>query len=158
MSNVNQLLSKALSTASEDEAMACLRMARKKGGSIEESTSSGDYNGHDAKYWYDKAYIWYTQAKAVQTKGMSAEQQKHLYQMYQTEAESVIRLRAEKRKLEHENEKLKLKKELPKWHAPLMSLQFLMIILLLALNTIQSADFGVESTQGDKHELEFVPR
>jgi len=33
--SANQLIAKALSTASEDEAIACLRMARKKGMNIE---------------------------------------------------------------------------------------------------------------------------
>jgi len=152
MSNVNQLLSKALSTTSEDEAMACLRMARKKGGRIEESTSSGDYNGHDAKYWYDKAVIWYNHAK--ETKENSAT----LHKWYKQEETENSRLRVKASILESENEKPKLKKELPIWHIPLMSLQFLMIILLLTLNGVQSANFGVESTQGDKNELESVPR
>lgn len=37
--SANQLMTKALSTTSEDEAIACLKMARKKGLKIEGSTS-----------------------------------------------------------------------------------------------------------------------
>jgi hypothetical protein len=148
MSNVNQLLSKALSTTSEDEAMACLRMARKKGGRIEESTSSGDYNGHDAKYWYDKAAVWYTQAK--KTKENSAT----LHKWYKQEETENNRLRVKAASLERENEKLKLKKELPIWHIPLMSLQFMIIFILLALNNVHSSNTDIESTQESKHSLE----
>lgn len=39
--SANQLLSKALSTDSEDEAITCLKMARKKGLKLEEDTSKG---------------------------------------------------------------------------------------------------------------------
>jgi hypothetical protein len=37
MSKINTLLSKAMSTSSEEEAIACLRMARKHGSSVEGS-------------------------------------------------------------------------------------------------------------------------
>jgi hypothetical protein len=43
--SANQLLSKALNTDSEDEAIACLKMARKKGLKLEEDTSKGYYEG-----------------------------------------------------------------------------------------------------------------
>jgi hypothetical protein len=39
----NQLLSKALSTDSEDEAISCLKMARKKGLKLEEGFNEGYY-------------------------------------------------------------------------------------------------------------------
>lgn len=62
---IDQLLAKALSTSSEEEAMSCLRMARKKNagkttnvnveGAGFPSKSTGEYNGRSAKYWYDKA-------------------------------------------------------------------------------------------------------
>jgi hypothetical protein len=39
--SANQLLSKALSTDSEDEAIACLKMVRKKGLKLEEDISKG---------------------------------------------------------------------------------------------------------------------
>lgn len=42
--SANQLLSKALSTESEDEAIACLKMARKKGLKLEEDITSGYYD------------------------------------------------------------------------------------------------------------------
>ena len=95
--SINQLLAKALSTTSEDEAMTCLRMARKRGGKLEDSSAPAEYNGHDAKYWYEL----YHQANA-QSDRMTQEQQKHLYRMYQNEVERVARLRREKHALESE--------------------------------------------------------
>lgn len=131
MSNVNQLLAKALSTTSEDEAMACLRMARKKGGRLEDSSAPAEYNGHDAKYWYDKAYKWYHEAKKRED-GLSPEQQKHLYKMYQSEAESTSRLRQEKYVLEREIAKLK---SMPKgtWKLPVIFLQAFIILMLMQM-------------------------
>lgn len=41
--SANKLLSKALSTDSEDEAIACLKMARKKGLKFEEDINEGYY-------------------------------------------------------------------------------------------------------------------
>jgi hypothetical protein len=41
--SANQLLSKALSTDSEDEAISCLKMARKKGLKLEGDINSGYY-------------------------------------------------------------------------------------------------------------------
>jgi hypothetical protein len=41
----NQILSKALSTESEDEAIACLKMARKKGLKLEGDTNKGYSEG-----------------------------------------------------------------------------------------------------------------
>jgi hypothetical protein len=41
--SANQLLSKALSTESEDEAISCLKMARKKGLKLEEDITRGYY-------------------------------------------------------------------------------------------------------------------
>lgn len=65
--SVNQLLAKAMSTSSEEEAMSCLRMARKRGTVFEQaSTSSSDYKGHDARYWYSKAEQYYDIAKKKQ--------------------------------------------------------------------------------------------
>lgn len=59
MTQIDQLLAKALSTSSEEEAIACLRMARKKG-STHTATSkpktahdSSTYSGHTAKEWCD---------------------------------------------------------------------------------------------------------
>lgn len=56
MSKVNQLLEKAISTSSEEEAVSCLRMARKhhKGGSVSVSTSSTS-DGKSAQYWKEQA-------------------------------------------------------------------------------------------------------
>lgn len=53
MDKYNQLIAKAISTTSDDEALSCLRMAKKIGGTI--NISNGEYNGKTAEYWYDKA-------------------------------------------------------------------------------------------------------
>lgn len=129
MSNVNQLLAKALSTTSEDEAMACLRMARKKGGRLEDSESSSEYNGHGAKYWYEKAALYYGKAKE-KSDGLTPAQQQHLWNMYKSESESVSRLRREKFTLESEVRKLK---DQPTgwWKIPVIALQFIVIIVLV---------------------------
>ena len=59
----NQLIAKALSTASEDEAIACLRMARKRGAKMSDSTqttqkttSYADHN--EVKRWQSIANDW----------------------------------------------------------------------------------------------------
>ena len=59
----NQLIAKALSTASEDEAIACLRMARKRGAKMSDSTqttqkttSCADHN--EVKRWQSIANDW----------------------------------------------------------------------------------------------------
>lgn len=61
---VNQLLSKAMSTTSEDEAIACLKMARKKGSEFESTESKTDlFNGKTAEYWYKQTYVYYDHAR-----------------------------------------------------------------------------------------------
>lgn len=59
MSTTQQLLSKAMSTGSEDEAIACLRMARKRGGTIDFNPPTPPvdvkFNGKSAKEWYGVA-------------------------------------------------------------------------------------------------------
>lgn len=61
MSQIDQLLAKALSTTSEEEAIACLRMARKKGGKYAPTSKPkpiytiSTYGGHTAKEWRDAA-------------------------------------------------------------------------------------------------------
>lgn len=59
MSKVNQLLAMAMSTTSEDEAIACLRMARKQGGTVQLDNKTED---KDTKYWRDKANHYYNMA------------------------------------------------------------------------------------------------
>lgn len=122
MSNINQLLAKALSTTSEDEAMACLLMARKKGGRLENSSVPAEHNGHDAKYWYEKAAVYYTKAKE------KSEAQQQLWNMYKNKSESVLRLRSEKQQLEREINQLKSKGV---WKIPLIAVQFFVITVLL---------------------------
>jgi hypothetical protein len=129
MSNINQLLAKALSTTSEDEAMACLRMARKKGGRLENSSVPAEHNGHDAKYWYEKAAMYYTKAKE-KSEGLTPTQQQQLWNMYKNESESVLRLRSEKQQLEREINQLK-SKPTGVWKIPLITVQFFVIIVLL---------------------------
>lgn len=129
MSNINQLLAKALSTTSEDEAMACLRMARKKGGRLENSSVPADHHGHDAKYWYEKAAMYYTKAKE-KSEGLTPTQQQQLWNMYKNESESVLRLRSEKQQLEREINQLK-SKPTGVWKIPLIAVQSFIIIVLL---------------------------
>lgn len=131
MSNINQLLAKALSTTSEEEAMSCLRMARKKGGRLDDS-SSADYNGHDARYWYDKAALYYTKAKE-KSDGLTHEQQKHLYRLYESECNDARRLRQEKHVLESEIRKLKDKPTGVWWMVPVMVIQFILIMALIQM-------------------------
>lgn len=60
MTHIDQLLAKALSTTSEEEAIACLRMARKKGTTTTSTakpaastSSTSTYGGYTAKEWRD---------------------------------------------------------------------------------------------------------
>lgn len=134
MSNINQLLAKALSTTSEEEAMSCLRMARKKGGRLEDSGSS-DYNGHGAKYWYDKAATYYAKVKE-NADGLTLTQQKQLYRMFRDETESVVRLLKENSTLKDEISKLQELKNKPtgvRWMAPVIGIQFILILVLIQL-------------------------
>lgn len=61
MTQIDQLLAKALSTTSEEEAIACLRMARKKGSTYTTTSKSktapntSSYGGYSAKEWRDAA-------------------------------------------------------------------------------------------------------
>lgn len=63
MSNVNQLLAKAMSTTSEEEAMSCLRLARKRSNVLD--LNAGLHLNHTAKYWYDKALMLYNDSKLM---------------------------------------------------------------------------------------------
>jgi hypothetical protein len=132
MSNINQLLSKAMSTTSEEEAMSCLRMARKKGKTLDSDITSSDYNGHGAKYWYEKAALYYSKAKE-KNDGLTAAQQKQLWDMYKNEEECVIRLRREKTLLQREINELKNKSDGRWWMVPVMAIQFILIIVLVQM-------------------------
>jgi len=111
MSNINQLLTKALSTTSEDEAVSCLRMARKKGKTLDTEVG-GDYNGHDAKYWYEKAASFYEEAKTYR-------------RMYHAEILTVMNQRSTIAELQAE---IKALKKIRHWHV--MALQAVLIIAL----------------------------
>lgn len=108
MSVVNQLLAKAMSTASEEEAISCIRMARKKGGTFDGNTDSTDFNGHDAKYWYEKAAHYYNEAKQSKLNsqgdkhGLSKDQQRRLFDLYKSEEAENKSLRSRISKLEAE--------------------------------------------------------
>jgi TPR repeat protein len=131
MSNINQLLSKAMSTTSEEEAMSCLRMARKKGKTFDSDITSSDYNGHGAKYWYEKAALYYDKAKEKNDGLIAvAAQQKHFWNMYKNEEESVTRLLREKVLLQREINELKNKSDGRWWMVPVMAIQFILIIVL----------------------------
>lgn len=112
MSNNDALIAKALSTSSEDEAIACLRMARKKGVKLNasEEKSSSDYNGHNAKYWYEKAVAYYNKAKNSSS-SYSVQQFNALYNMYQGEANSNYKNRERIMMLERQVSKLKQAKK-----------------------------------------------
>lgn len=123
--SINQLLSKAMSTASEEEAVACLRMARKKGKTFE--AIDGDYNGHDAKYWYEKAAFFYPKAKEH---GEMLEAAQTYKRMYHNEALNVANQREKCRRLESEVQKLK-DKPTGWWHYPVMATQLIALIVLV---------------------------
>lgn len=108
MSVINQLLSKAMSTASDEEAISCLKMARKKG-NVFDAIGTSTYNGHTAEYWYEKAATYYNIAKKNQEqKGvLSVSQQQQLYKMYKNAETEKANLYEETSKLRTETNKLK---------------------------------------------------
>ncbi len=131
MSAVNQLLAKALSTTSEEEAMSCLRMARKKTSTFDSPVSVStptEYRGHDAKYWYDKASYYYTELKYN-----GSEEVKRLWTLYHNEMEVAKKLGQDKIELEIEIRKMKIANQKVRWHIPLMMFQFIIIITLVQL-------------------------
>ena len=113
MSAVNQLLAKAMSTSSEEEAMSCLRMARKKSNTFDSGVStSSEFNGHTAEYWYNKAVIYYNTAKKKQeASGLTIDQQNRLYKMYENAERTSTTLHEKVSNLNTENSLLKRKIE-----------------------------------------------
>lgn len=61
MTKVNQLLEKALSTSSEDEAISCLRLARKRhtGETVSVSPSTASSKFNDGVDWKKETYKYY---------------------------------------------------------------------------------------------------
>ena len=114
--SVKQLLAKAMSTSSEDEAIACLRMARKKGNSLDLGSGSVEYKGKTAEYWYDKANMYYqeTKKKSDSKGGLSANEQLALYRMYQNAENENVKLHEKYSKVSSENSYLKRKLETKK--------------------------------------------
>ena len=155
MSNVDQLLSKAMSTSSEEEAMSCLRMARKKGTSYEGSTpASSTYNGHTAEHWYDKAAKYYADAKAKQD--YSVRVYKAYQEMCDKYTESLRQIIALKRNVSE----LQKKNSKPKWYHFVMVFQAVLILLLVASNGVHSTNDVVVSTisaKGNQNVVESVP-
>jgi hypothetical protein len=132
MSNVNQLLMKAMSTTSEEEAMSCLRMARKKGNSFDSVTStSSEYNGHGAKYWYDKAVLYYNRTKEDSNR-LTAAQERQLWNMYKEADTNVARLAQEKNILERKLRDMELKPS-GWWKLPVIVLQTIIIMFLVQM-------------------------
>jgi hypothetical protein len=132
MSNVNQLLMKAMSTTSEEEAMSCLRMARKKGNSFDSvASTSSEYNGHGAKYWYDKAALYYNRAKEDSNR-LTAEQERQLWNMYKQADSNVARLAQEKNILERKLRDMELKPS-GWWKLPVIVLQTIIIMFLVQM-------------------------
>lgn len=127
MGNINQLLAKAMSTASEDEAVACLRMARKKGKTLDAEVS-GDYNGHDAKYWYEKAAAFY---KTIKETGDTLEAVKTYRRMYHAEALITQKQREAIHKLQSQVNGLTNKSTGNWWHYPVIVIQAIIIIVLV---------------------------
>jgi len=113
MSTVNQLLAKAMSTSSEEEAMSCLRMARKKGNTFDDEVStSSEFKGQTAEYWYNKAVTYYNFAKKKQeTSGLTIDQQNRLYKMYENAERTSTTLHEKVSNLNTENSLLKRKIE-----------------------------------------------
>ena len=94
MSQVNQLLAKAMSTASEDEAIACLRMARKKG------KTADPVDTKDAEYWKNKAKEYYDHAIGYQRLYRSSSQSVSYWQNRVTDRDATERkLRRDKTEL-----------------------------------------------------------
>lgn len=102
MSKVDQLLAKALSTTSEDEAIACLRMARKQP-SAEKSSANPDTNVD----WYANAVHYYKLSKDLQynlNKARSSheftyKQMTEFNSMYYSAYNDCVKLRIEIRNL-----------------------------------------------------------
>ena len=130
MSNINQLLAKAMSTTSEEEAMTCLRMARKKGKTFESNTAD-TYKDQNAKYWYDKAHHYYNEVKRREG-GLTQEQQRHLWNMFKDCEADVASLKFEKKKLEEQIRVLQAKPN-GWWKLPVIAGQAVIIILLLQM-------------------------
>lgn len=64
MSKVNQLLEKAISTASEEEAISCLRMARKHSkGEPVLVTDSSPSEVKNSQYWKEQAHRYFNLAQ-----------------------------------------------------------------------------------------------
>lgn len=109
MVDTRQLLAKALSTSSEEEAISCLRMARKKGGSLDASpTNSQSFRGGTINQWYDKAVQYHKLYNDLKQSKMAPSEKSELWKsMY-------LEVLVEKQKLKYEVESLKEKNNLEK--------------------------------------------
>jgi hypothetical protein len=121
-----------MSTTSEEEAMSCLRMARKKSNSFDSiASTSSEYNGHGAKYWYEKAVLYYNRAKEDSNR-LTAEQERQLWNMYKQADTNVARLAQEKNILERKLRDMELKPS-GWWKLPVIALQAIIIVFLVQM-------------------------
>lgn len=97
MSNVDQLLAKAMSTASEEEAIACLRMARKRGSTVSVQPNSTE----DVSYWKNKAEYYYNTAVKLQQVARDSQKNTETWHNNYRKSE-VLRRIASKEKTEME--------------------------------------------------------
>lgn len=74
--SVDQLIAKALSTTSEDEAIACLKMARKRGGKLTTTETKATIGGpgKDVEYWCSIAKAWHSKYQVLQLDMVSLKQ------------------------------------------------------------------------------------
>lgn len=98
MSNVDQLLAKAMSTASEEEAIACLRMARKRGSTVSAQPKSTE----DVSYWRNKAEYYYNMAVKLQQVARLSQQNTEMWHNNYRKSEELRRTASkEKTEVEH---------------------------------------------------------
>ena len=155
MSAVDQLLAKALSTTSEDEAVACLRMARKKGGKLsggDESTS--EYNGHSAQYWYDKAFALYTESKKMHTQ----DDMRKVYEQYHHVSIQNSNLRSKNYDLDRQISKLQVKLSSAKQSLLACCLGVAAVVSVVAVDSMLCSAYKTQHTTGEYDGLEFVHR
>lgn len=97
MSKVNQLLEKAISTSSEEEAVSCLRMARKHHKGEDVSVSSNNTSdGKSTQYWKKQAHKYFNLAQERDALALRlARQQADYLKRYNTALVENTKLRRE---------------------------------------------------------------
>jgi len=110
--NINQLINKALSTASEEEAMSCLRMARKRGVMLDSSDTISAYKGYSAKHWHDLALNYSKAYNTLKQDTPSPVELNELIQAYYAKDDEARALKAKVAQLEKTNKTLVQKSKL----------------------------------------------